>query len=103
KVEITKVTEEEIVVSKRRVDNESAWQDLEQKLESKEAFEVEVAEVVKGGLVVDVGLRGFIPASLVERHYVENFDDYLGRTLRVKVVELDRDKNKVILSQRAVL
>jgi small subunit ribosomal protein S1 len=102
-VEVTKVTDEEIVVSKRRVDNEQAWKDLQQKLDEGEVFEVEVAEVVKGGLVVDVGLRGFIPASLVERHYVENFDDYKGKTLRVKVIELDQDKNKLILSQKAVL
>ncbi len=102
-VEITKVSDEEIVASKRRVDNEEAWQELEQKLASQETFEVTVAEVVKGGLVVDVGLRGFIPASLVERHYVEDFSDYKGRTLRVKVIELDRDKNKLILSQKAVL
>src|SRR5690606_12244333 len=68
-----------------------------------ETFEVTVAEVVKGGLVADVGLRGFIPASQVERHFVEDFSDYVGRTLRVKVIELDEEKNKVILSHRAVL
>ena len=62
-----------------------------------------MAEVVKGGLVADVGLRGFIPASQVERHFVEDFSDYVGRTLRVKVIELDEEKNKVILSHRAVL
>jgi len=58
---------------------------------------------VKGGLVVDVGLRGFIPASMVERHFVEDFSDYKGRTLTLKVVEMDREKNKVILSHKAVL
>lgn len=58
---------------------------------------------MKGGLVVDVGVRGFIPASLVERHYVEDFSDYKGKQLRLKVTEIDKDNNKLILSQRAVL
>jgi len=100
---ITKINEEEVVVSKKRVDNEKAWVELREKQEKGEVFEVTVAEVVKGGLVADVGLRGFIPASQVERHFVEDFSDYVGRTLRVKVIELDEEKNKVILSQRAVL
>ncbi|MDQ0337761.1 small subunit ribosomal protein S1 [Caldalkalibacillus uzonensis] len=100
---IIKLTEDEVVVSKRRAVSEQAWTELEEKYQSGEVFEVTVAEVVKGGLVVDVGLRGFIPASQVERHFVEDFSDYVGKLLRVKVIELDRDKNKVILSQRAVL
>lgn len=100
---IIKINEEEVVVSKKRVDNEKAWIELKQKMEQGETFEVTVAEVVKGGLVADVGLRGFIPASQVERHFVEDFSDYVGRTLRVKVIELDEEKNKVILSHRAVL
>ncbi len=100
---IIKINEEEVVVSKKRVDNEKAWIELKKKQEQDETFEVTVAEVVKGGLVADVGLRGFIPASQVERHFVEDFSDYVGRTLRVKVIELDEEKNKVILSHRAVL
>lgn len=60
-------------------------------------------DVVKGGLVVDIGVRGFIPASLVEAHFVEDFTDYKGKTLSLIVVELDRDKNRVILSHRAVV
>lgn len=102
-LKVIKVNEEEIVLSKRAVENEGALEELEQKLTSGEVFEVTVADVVKGGLVVDVGVRAFIPASLVERHYVEDFSDYKGKTLRVKVAELDREKNKVILSQKAVL
>lgn len=66
-------------------------------------FEAEVKDVVKGGLVVDIGVRGFIPASLVEAHFVEDFTDYKGKTLTLIVVELDRDKNRVILSHRAVV
>ncbi len=94
---------DEMIVSKKAVDREKAWIDLEQKLQTGEVFEAKVADVVKGGLVVDVGLRGFIPASMVENYYVEDFSDYKGRTLRLKVVELDKEKNKVILSQKAVL
>ncbi|WP_127585307.1 30S ribosomal protein S1 [Paenibacillus koleovorans] len=94
---------ERLVLSKRAVDSEKAWDKLQAKLESGEIIEAEVAEVVKGGLVVDVGLRGFIPASMVERHFVEDFSGYKGRTLRLKVKEIDREKNKVVLSQKDVL
>jgi len=94
---------EKLVLSKRLIDGEKAWDSLESKFQSGEVFEVAVADVVKGGLVVDVGVRGFIPASMVERHFVEDFSDYKGRTLRVKVKEIDRENNKVILSQKEVL
>ncbi|WP_010273894.1 30S ribosomal protein S1 [Paenibacillus senegalensis] len=94
---------EKLILSKRLVDSEKAWDDLQAKLESQETIEAKVADVVKGGLVIDVGLRGFVPASMVERHFVEDFSDYKGRTLRMKVKELDREKNKVILSQKDVL
>lgn len=94
---------ERLVLSKRAIDSENAWDELQARMDSQETFEVVVADVVKGGLVVDVGLRGFIPASMVERHFVEDFSDYKGRTLRVKVKELDKENNKVILSQKDVL
>lgn len=94
---------EKLVLSKRLIDSEKAWDELQAKLDSQETIEAKVADVVKGGLVIDVGLRGFIPASMVERHFVEDFSDYKGRTLRMKVKELDREKNKVILSQKDVL
>lgn len=94
---------EKLILSKRAVDSERAWEDLQAKFDGGEVFEAVVADVVKGGLVVDVGVRGFVPASMVERHYVEDFSDYKGRTLRLKVKELDRETNKVILSQRDVL
>ncbi|HEX7057610.1 MAG TPA: 30S ribosomal protein S1 [Bacilli bacterium] len=94
---------EVLTLSKRAVDAEKAWQDVQAKFASGEIIEATVAEVVKGGLVVDIGLRGFIPASLVERHFVEDFSDYKGRKLRLKVKEIDREKNKVILSQKDVL
>ena len=94
---------ETLTLSKRLADIPKAWENLQKKFESGEAFEVKVADVVKGGLVVDVGVRGFIPASMVERHFVEDFSSYKGRTLRVKVKELDRETNKVILSAKDVL
>ncbi|GIP41685.1 30S ribosomal protein S1 [Paenibacillus sp. J45TS6] len=94
---------EKLVLSKRAIDSENAWEDLAKKQESGEVFEVVVSDVVKGGVVADVGVRGFIPASMVERHFVEDFSDYKGKTLRVVVKELDREANKVILSQKDVL
>ncbi|MDQ0205901.1 30S ribosomal protein S1 [Alkalicoccobacillus murimartini] len=102
-LKIQKVTDDELVLSKRAVQAEKAWERLQAAFESGEIIEAEVADVVKGGLVVDVGVRGFIPASLVERHFVEDFSDYKGRVLRLKVAEIDKEHNKLILSQRAVL
>lgn len=100
---ITKVEEENYVLSKRKVDALNAWDDLIAKFESKEVFEAEVKDVVKGGLVVDLGVRGFVPASLVEDYFVEDFEDYKGRTLSFKITELDKEKGRLILSHRAVL
>ena len=94
---------EQLILSKRAVDSERAWEELAKKFESQEIFEVVVSDVVKGGLVVDLGVRGFIPASMVERHFVEDFSDYKGKTLRVRIKEFDRETNKVILSQKDVL
>src|SRR5699024_10071195 len=102
RVKVLKI-DDDVIVSLKEVEAEKVWEDLEQKLASNETFEVTVKEVVKGGLVADVGLRGFIPASLVETHFVEDFSPYQDETLRVKVTELDREQNRVILSHRAVL
>lgn len=102
-LKVTKVEDDALILSKRAVDADRAWEDLEKKFETKEVFEAEVKDVVKGGLAVDIGVRGFIPASLVEAHYVEDFTDYKGKTLSLVVVELDREKNRVILSHRAVV
>lgn len=102
-LKVTKVEDDELILSKKAVQAEKAWEQLEEAYEKGEVIEAEVAEVVKGGLVVDVGVRGFIPASLVERHYVEDFSDYKGKQLRLKVTEIDKENNKLILSQRAVL
>ncbi|MYL32729.1 30S ribosomal protein S1 [Pontibacillus yanchengensis] len=102
-LKVKKMEDDEIVLSKRAVDAETAWEDLEDKLETGEVFEAEVKDIVKGGLVVDVGVRGFIPASLVETYYVEDFNEYKGKTLKLKVIELDREQNRVILSHSAVV
>ena len=100
---ITKVEEENFVLSKRKVDALHAWDQLEQKFASGEVFEAEIKDVVKGGLVVDLGVRGFVPASLVEDFFVEDFEDYKGKTLSFKITELDKEKNRLILSHRAVV
>jgi small subunit ribosomal protein S1 len=97
------MTEEEIDLPKQAALTEQVWGDLQKKFETGVVFEATVTEVVKGGLLVDLGVRGFIPASLVERHYVEDFSDYKGKIVRLKVVELDKEHNKLILSQLAVL
>ncbi|MEH7245687.1 30S ribosomal protein S1 [Neobacillus niacini] len=102
-LEVLKVEEDVLVLSKRKVDAEKAWVNLENLFNSGEVFETEVKDVVKGGLVVDLGVRGFVPASLVEAHFVEDFSDYKGKNLTFKIVELDREKNRLILSHRAVV
>ncbi|MED4343749.1 MULTISPECIES: 30S ribosomal protein S1 [Heyndrickxia] len=100
---VTKVEEDAVILSKRKYDAEKAWDEMKEKFENQEIIEAEVNEVVKGGLVVDLGVRGFVPASLVEDHFVEDFSDYKGKTLPFLIVELDEDKNRLILSHRAVV
>lgn len=100
---ITKVEEANFVLSKKRVDAEKAWDKLEKQFQSGEIIETEVKEVVKGGLVVDLGVRGFIPASLIEDHFVESFEDYKGKVITFKIVEIEKDKNRLILSHKAVV
>lgn len=102
-LKVTKLEDDAVILSKRAVDAENAWGELEAKFNSGEVFDVVVKDVVKGGLVVDLGVRGFIPASLVEAHFVEDFSDYNGKSLSVKLVELDKEKNRIILSHRAVV
>ncbi|MFD0048571.1 30S ribosomal protein S1 [Actinomycetes bacterium NPDC127524] len=102
-LEVIKVEEEAIILSKRKIEAIKAWDELERKFETQEVFEAEVKDVVKGGLVVDLGVRGFVPASLVEDYFVEDFSDYKDKTLAFKIVELEKDKNRLILSHRAVV
>jgi small subunit ribosomal protein S1 len=92
-----------LILSKKRARFELAWKTIEQKAESGEAIDGKVIEVVKGGLILDLGVRGFLPASLVDIRRVQDLDEFLGQTLRCKVIELNRSRNNVVLSRRAVL
>ncbi|SDI29292.1 30S ribosomal protein S1 [Natribacillus halophilus] len=102
-LKVNKVEDDELVLSLRGARADKAWESLQETFEAGDHIEAEVAEIVKGGLVVDVGVRGFIPASLVEQHFVEDFSDYKGKQLELKIIEIDPDDNKLILSRRAVL
>ena len=92
-----------LILSKKRAQYERAWGDVEQKKETNEMVEGLVIEVVKGGLIVDIGLRGFLPASLVELRRVRDLLPYVGKVLQTKIIELDKNRNNVVLSRRAYL
>ncbi|MEX1288635.1 MAG: 30S ribosomal protein S1 [Acidimicrobiia bacterium] len=92
-----------LVLSKKRAQYERAWGRIEQVANSGGTVEGPVIEVVKGGLIVDIGLRGFLPASLVELRRVRDLDPYVGQSIEAKVIELDRNRNNVVLSRRAHL
>lgn len=92
-----------VVLSKRDAESAGAWERLQSLYDTQEAFDVVIHDVVKGGMVTDVGVRGFIPASLVDWQFVENLEDFKGKTVRVRVVEIDPENNKLILSRKAVL
>lgn len=92
-----------ILLSKRRADYRLVWEKLEQHFKSGEPLEARVTERVKGGLLVDVGVRGFLPASHVDVRYVEDLNRFVGETLRLKVIEIDRQRNNVVLSRKEVL
>ena len=96
-------TEGRLVLSKKRARFEKAWRRIEAAAESGEPVEGNVIEVVKGGLILDLGVRGFLPASLVDIRRVHNLDEFMGQTLECKVIELNRSRNNVVLSRRAVL
>ena len=92
-----------LILSKKRARFEKAWRRIEGAAESGEPVEGTVIEVVKGGLIIDLGVRGFLPASLVDIRRVQNLDDFLGQKIECKVIELNRSRNNVVLSRRAVL
>ncbi len=92
-----------LILSKKRARFERAWRRIEAAAESGEPVEGNVIEVVKGGLIIDLGVRGFLPASLVDIRRVQNLDEYLGQKIETKVIELNRSRNNVVLSRRAVL
>src|SRR5213595_1669864 len=92
-----------LIMSKKRARFEKAWRAIEAAAESGEPIDGTVIEVVKGGLILDLGVRGFLPASLVDIRRVHNLEEFRGQTLECKVIELNRSRNNVVLSRRAVL
>src|SRR6476620_10617204 len=91
------------LLSKKRAQYERAWGTIEKIKEADGMVEGPVIEVVKGGLIVDIGLRGFLPASLVELRRVRDLAPYIGKTVQAKIIELDKNRNNVVLSRRAFL
>jgi small subunit ribosomal protein S1 len=92
-----------LILSKKRAQYERAWGTIEQIKENDDIVTGTVIEVVKGGLILDIGLRGFLPASLVEMRRVRDLQPYVGRELEAKIIELDKNRNNVVLSRRAWL
>jgi small subunit ribosomal protein S1 len=92
-----------LILSKKRAQYERAWGNIERIKDEDGIVEGEVIEVVKGGLILDIGLRGFLPASLVDMRRVKDLNQFLGRSLEAKIIELDKNRNNVVLSRRAYL
>ena len=92
-----------LILSKKRAQYERAWGTIEKIKEEDGVVTGTVIEVVKGGLILDIGLRGFLPASLVEMRRVRDLQPYVGRELEAKIIELDKNRNNVVLSRRAYL
>ena len=92
-----------LILSKKRAQYEKAWGTIEAKKEADEVVSGPVIEVVKGGLIIDIGLRGFLPASLVDLRRVRDLHPFVGKVLDCKIIELDKNRNNVVLSRRAYL
>ncbi|MBQ9690867.1 MAG: 30S ribosomal protein S1 [Eggerthellaceae bacterium] len=92
-----------LILSKKRAEYERSWISVEEKFKAGENVVGEVIEAVKGGLILDIGLRGFLPASLVDLRRVKDLDMYLGNQLEARVIEMDRNRNNVVLSRRVLL
>jgi len=92
-----------LILSKKRAQYERAWGRVQQQAAENATVKGTVIEVVKGGLIVDIGLRGFLPASLVDLRRVRDLDPFIGEEIEAKVIELDRNRNNVVLSRRAFL
>ncbi|MFZ6002378.1 MAG: 30S ribosomal protein S1 [Actinomycetota bacterium] len=107
KIEALVLTKEDkegrLILSKKRAQYERAWGDIERIKETDGVVVGPVIEVVKGGLILDIGLRGFLPASLVELRRVRDLQPYVGRNIEAKIIELDKNRNNVVLSRRAWL
>ena len=92
-----------LILSKKRAEYERSWISVEEKFKAGEPVTGEVIEVVKGGLIIDIGLRGFLPASLVDLRRVKDLDMYLNTELEARIIEMDRNRNNVVLSRRVLL
>ena len=92
-----------IILSKKRADQERAWNLLQEIFEAEKPVEVEIVEKVKGGLVANLGIRAFLPASQVDIRRVNDLSPFVGNRMRVKIIELNRRRNRVIISRRAIL
>ena len=92
-----------LILSKKRAQYERAWGRIEEVMQSGQTIKGPVIEVVKGGLILDIGLRGFLPASLVDLRRVRDLQPFVGTELEAKIIELDRNRNNVVLSRRAFL
>jgi small subunit ribosomal protein S1 len=104
-VYVLKVEDDEgrLILSKEKADAEKAWLKLEEALNTGEPVEGIVRDAVKGGLLVDIGVRAFLPASLVARGYVEDLSKYLGQNISARVIEMNRGRRKVVLSRKPLL
>ena len=107
RIEALVITKEDkdgrLVLSKKRAQYERAWGKIEELKEADGVVKGQVIEVVKGGLIVDIGLRGFLPASLVELRRVRDLQPYIGKEIEAKIIELDKNRNNVVLSRRSWL
>ena len=92
-----------IVLSKKRADQERAWNLLQEIFEKEKPVEVEIVEKVRGGLVANLGIRAFLPASQIDVRRVNDLSPYVGRRIKVKIIELNRRRNRVIISRRGIL
>lgn len=91
------------LLSKKRVDARKVWEEIQAKFDNKEIIEAPVVDAVKGGLVVDAGVRAFVPASMVSDHYVDNLAQFKGQTLAFEIVEIEPSENRLILSRKNVV
>ena len=93
-----------VILSKTRADRLAAWDEVTKVMEEKQTVEVEIIQVVKGGLLTSAfGLRGFIPASQIDLHFVKDLNEFIGKTVTVEVIEVDAKKQRLVLSRRSVL
>ncbi|KRM12113.1 30S ribosomal protein S1 [Paucilactobacillus suebicus] len=91
------------LLSHRRLEARKVWDDIQKKFEAGETITAPVTQVVKGGLVVDAGVRGFVPASMITDHFVEDLNQFKGQTLEFKIVEIEPSENRLILSHKAIV